>query len=138
MEDLFFVGGAIGGLGVLTLLTLTAVAVTGYLTRHRRTMGGSWATHTLVPGAAALVLATFLCLAVDGFDRLLGVAPTDPLRFTVPLVFLGVLVAGVAAGLVLRCRRPEVYRRIGLGPGTRTDAHGAHAGVRAAGAGRAG
>jgi amino acid transporter len=141
MEDLFFVGGAVGGLGVLTLLTLTAVAVTRHLTRHRRAAGGSWATRTLVPGVAALVLATFLWLAVDGFDRLLGVAPTDPLRFAVPLIYAGVLLAGVAAGLVLRRRRPEVYRRIGLGPGTRTDAHatpGVPGAAHAAGTGRAG
>jgi amino acid transporter len=139
MEDLFFVGGAIGGLGVLTLLTLTAVAITRYLTRRRAAGGASpVVTHAVVPGVAALVLMTFLWLAVDGFDRLLGVAPTDPLRFAVPLVYAGVLLAGVAAGLLLRRRRPEVYRRIGLGPGTRTEAPGTPGNAPAASARRAG
>jgi amino acid transporter len=124
MEDLFFVGGAIGGLGVLVLLTLTGVAVAAHLTRRRRAAGGSLMTHTVMPAVAAAVLATFLWLAVTGFDRLLGAPPTDPLRSVVPVAYAGVLVAGVAGGLVLRRRRPELYRRIGLGPGTRTDPAG--------------
>ncbi len=82
--------------------------------------GGSIVTRVVMAPAAALMLSTFLVLAIVGFDGLAGVATDDPLDLVVPFASAGVLVGGVVAGLLLRRTRRRGHRRIGLGTGSDT------------------
>jgi hypothetical protein len=54
-------------------------------------------------------------LAVEHYGTLLGVPAGSPATWAPPGAFGVLAVLGVAWGLVLRTRRPEVYRTIGLG-----------------------
>lgn len=111
---LFFWGSMVGALGVLLLVTATSLAVAGYFRRVGR--GGRGRLATLVaPLAAAAVLGVVLVLTLAAFGTVLGVAPGDPAAWSLPLLYLLVVVAGALWGLVLRRWRPEAYARIGMG-----------------------
>jgi len=114
LVQLFFWVGMTGGFGALALITVTSVAVVGFFARRRHRRETAW--HTVVaPGLAAGLLAVILALAVANFATLLGVPPDDPLRWMLPAAYLVAAAAGVAWALVLRVRRPDIYRAIGLG-----------------------
>ncbi|GAB3146989.1 APC family permease [Micromonospora sonneratiae] len=113
LVHLFFWGGTSGGLGVLLLITATAVAVPVFFTRHP---GGenTWRRVT-APAVALLALAVVLYLAVRNFGTLLGVPPGHWLAWAVPATLVSIGVAGTGWGVVLRATRPSVYAAIGLG-----------------------
>jgi len=113
MSRLFFWLGTTGGLGILLLLVLTAMAVVVFFARDRH--GESvWATR-VAPVLAFVLLAGIVVLAVRHYAALLGVPPSDPAAWALPASYGAVAVAGVVWGLVLRARRPEVYAAVGLG-----------------------
>jgi amino acid transporter len=132
LVQLFFWGGTGGGLGVLLLTATTAVAVVAFFARGAYAARGprpAWASRgggreahaacgrrgLLAPVASAVALWTVAALALANLPTLLGVAPDAPLRWLVPGAYLAAAVAGFGWALVLRARRPHVYRRIGLG-----------------------
>jgi amino acid transporter len=113
---LFFWGGMWGGFGVLILLTVTSVAVAVFFARERRRghPDSRWRT-AAAPALAAACLLGVLALAVGNFATLLGVEAGSPLRWQLPALYLPAAAVGVAWALVLRRRRPAVYKAIGLG-----------------------
>jgi amino acid transporter len=112
--QLFYYSGTAGGLGVLTLLVITSMAVATFFARNRR--GESrWATR-VSPTAAALLLGTILVAAVTHLDLLLGVPAGHPMTMAVPLVIVILLNGGWLWGTYLQTRRPEVFAHIGQGP----------------------
>lgn len=113
LVQLFFWGGTSGGLGVLFLITATAVSVLVYLTRNP---GAEplWRT-TVAPAVAVIALLIVVYLALSNFATLLGVGPDSPARWIVPVVYLAAALLGIAWGLILRATRPVVYSAIGLG-----------------------
>jgi amino acid transporter len=115
--QLFFWVGTTGGFGVLCLLAVTSVAVIGYHLRHRSE--NVW-RGVVAPTAAGLMILCLLYGAIDNFDTLLGVAPSSPLRWVLPSLFLIAGALGVGWGLVLRRIRPRTYRNIGLGANSST------------------
>jgi hypothetical protein len=80
LVQLFYWGGTIGGIGILTLLAMTSFAVIGFFARpHRSTVTtepeSAWATR-IAPAVAGLLLCLTLFLALKNLPTLLGV-PTD-------------------------------------------------------------
>ncbi|MDG4832995.1 APC family permease [Solwaraspora sp. WMMD1047] len=113
LVHLFFWAGTSGGLGVLFLITTTAVAVVGFFAR--RPSGESRWRRVVAPVIALAALLVVVALAVTNFGLLLGVPEGHVLGWGVPAGYVGVGVAGTLWGLRLRARRPEVYAAIGRG-----------------------
>jgi amino acid transporter len=111
--QLFFWGGTAGGLGVLLLIATTSIAIIVYFLRHpaEETV---W-RKLIAPVLAAILLLVVVVLTLANFATLLGVEPTSPLRWGIPLAYLVIAILGVMWALALRRRRPAVYAAIGLG-----------------------
>jgi amino acid transporter len=111
--QLFFWGGTAGGLGVLLLIATTSIAIIVYFLRHpaEETV---W-RKLIAPVLAAILLLIVVVLTLANFATLLGVEPTSPLRWGIPLAYLVIAILGVMWALALRRRRPAVYAAIGLG-----------------------
>lgn len=110
---LFFAFGTSGGLGVLLLIAVTALAVLGYFARHPS--GETLWRRRVAPALAAVAVAVVLFLVVANFGSLLGVDDSSPLRWGVPGLFAVVGIAGVGWGLAVRARDRARYDGIGLG-----------------------
>ena len=113
MVTLFFYVGAFGGLGVMLLFALAALAIVVYF--HRHPAGTTVWTRRVLPAAAAVGLTTMVILAVVNYQTLLS--PTAPswLRWTLPGAYLVVFLAGMVRALFIRTRSRETFQRIGLG-----------------------
>jgi amino acid transporter len=113
MQDLFFDLGTTGGFGLLLLYALTSVAVIVFFARSP---GAETAFSRLIaPALAAILLTGIAVLAVTHYSTLLGVAPGSFAAWALPAGYGAVAVIGLAWGLVIKIRRPQVYRTIGLG-----------------------
>jgi amino acid transporter len=120
-RDLFFYGTVSGGLGVLILMTVAAVAVVRFFRRNPH--GETRWRRAIAPGISAVFLILILLVTVAFFGELLG--SDDPLRvWSAPLAFLLVAAAGVGWARALRRHRPGTYEAIGHG-GPTTDPQGA-------------
>jgi amino acid transporter len=113
MTRLFFWLGTTGGLGIMIMLAVTSAAVVVFFARDARGEG-IWA-RLIAPAAAAVLLAGIVVLAVQHYALLLGVPPGSPAAWVLPAGYAVVAVAGLAWGLILKIRRPQVYAAIGLG-----------------------
>jgi amino acid transporter len=113
LVHLFYFGGAIGGVGVLILVLLTAVAVVGYFAADRR--GESLWRVRLMPILAVVLLTGVTYAVLDNVAILLGVPGQHVLVWGVRLAFAVILTLGAAYAGYLRWRRPQVYAAIGLG-----------------------
>jgi amino acid transporter len=105
--------GNVGALGVIALMALASLAVIAFFAR--RGAGRAQAPRLLCSGLAALALAVIFCYAVADFEVLIGTGAGSALRWVLPGVLVAAGAVGVAVGLALRSRRPQVYARIGLG-----------------------
>ncbi|BBX34610.1 amino acid permease, purative [Mycolicibacterium mageritense DSM 44476 = CIP 104973] len=98
-------GGA-GTLGLIVLLALTSAAIVVHFRRVRT--ASTW-TGTVAPALALAALGTILVLVISNFELLIG-------SRTWANVFLAVITAAFSAGLawavMLRRRRPDVYRTL--------------------------
>ncbi|HEX4721073.1 MAG TPA: APC family permease [Pseudonocardiaceae bacterium] len=118
LVNLFFWLGTVGGFGVLLLLTVTSAAVIGYF---RRNGGESPWRAVIAPGITLVVLIAAVIVAVINFSTLLGVDPTSPARWLFLVGYVVIIAGALLWAGVLRSRRPETYRRIGLGVGADSD-----------------
>jgi amino acid transporter len=110
----------LGALGVLLLMAVTSFAVVGYFRRRPEPGVGRWAS-TIAPAIAGILLLTILLLGVANFNVLItGLidAPVNPMTVVLPAILFGGGIVGLIVGMVLRSRRPDVYERIGSGPGS--------------------
>ena len=113
MTQLFFWLGTTGGFGILVLLAATAVAVVVFFARDGR--GETAWTRLIAPALAAVLLAGLVVLAVLHYGTLLGVPAGATAAWALPASYAAAAVTGIAWGLILRARRPQVYAAIGLG-----------------------
>jgi amino acid transporter len=113
MTDLFFWLGTTGGFGILILLAITSVAVIAFFARDPR--GENAWRRLIAPALAAAGLGAIVVLAVAHYATLLGVPPGSPAARLLPACYAAAAAAGLAWGLFLRARRPQVYATIGLG-----------------------
>lgn len=114
LVQLFFYAGTSGGVGVLMLITVTAVSVIVFFVRNRR--GETLWRARIAPIAAAVVLAVVAFVGIANLDLLLGTPPGSPLPWLIPAVVCVVAAAGIVWGLLLSRARPDVYATIGTGP----------------------
>jgi hypothetical protein len=116
MEDLFFWLGTTGGFGVLVLLALTSLAVTGFFRQAPPGASGetAWA-RTAAPALSFVLLAAAVALAVWHYPALLGTAPGSPAAWALPAGFAVAAAAGLGWAAFLRFRRPKAYAAIGRG-----------------------
>jgi amino acid transporter len=128
MQDLFFDLGTTGGFGVLLLYALTSVAVIAYFARHPRHENAF--SRLIAPTLAAILLTAIAILAVLHYGTLLGVAPGSPAAWALPASYGAVALGGLAWGLAIKIRRPQVYATIGLGAHAATFQAGAAFGTR--------
>lgn len=113
LVQMFFWLGTSGGFGVLVLIAATSIAVIAFFAR--RAYGVSLWRRLIAPAIAAAALIAVVILAVANFATLLGVAPTDPLRWIIPGTYLVAAALGFGWALVLKATRPAVFHNIGLG-----------------------
>ena len=113
VNDLFFMGGTTGGLGVLLLLAVTSAAVIRFFARNPH--GESAWSRRIAPALSFTVLAALAVLAVQHYAALLGVPPASPVAWILPASFAVITAGGLAWGLVLRARYPRIYASIGMG-----------------------
>jgi amino acid transporter len=113
MSRLFFWLGTTGGLGILLLLALTAVAIVVFFIRGSR--GETIWRRLVAPLLAAVLLTGIVILAIGHYATLLGVPPSSWAAWALPGGYGVAAVVGLAWGLVLKKRRPDLYRAIGLG-----------------------
>jgi amino acid transporter len=110
--DLFFFGTVSGGLGVLVLMTIAAVAVVRFFRRDGH--GETRWRRAIAPWIAVVFLSLVLLLTIAFFSVLLD---TDNIaKIWLPILsFLAALVAGIIWGRKLRRERPDIYAVIGTG-----------------------
>ncbi|OLF05551.1 amino acid permease [Actinophytocola xanthii] len=113
VAHLFFWGGTAGGVGVLLLITTTAIAIVRHLARTPTTKT-TW-RFLAAPVLAATALILVLVLALTNLPTLLGVPPDSPVPWLIPCAYLTFAALGALWALVLYHRRPTAYRSIGLG-----------------------
>lgn len=113
MTQLFFWLGTTGGLGILLLLAVTAVAVIVFFARDAR--GEHPWPRLVAPAVAAVLLSGMIVLAVQHYGLLLGVTAGSPAAWALPGSYAAIAGIGLAWGLILKVRRPRVYAAIGLG-----------------------
>lgn len=100
----------IGGYALILLMLMTSIAVVGYFRASSEERTSLW-KHVIAPIAAAVGLIVALILATLNVAALIGGDQT--LASALMALFYGSVVLGVIYALVLRRRKPSVYRRIG-------------------------
>lgn len=113
MSRLFFWLGTTGGLGILLLLALTAVAVVVFFARGSR--GETVWRRLVAPVLAAVLLTGIVILAVRNYATLLGVPPSSAAAWALPASYAVAAAIGLTWGLALKIRRPDLYGTVGLG-----------------------
>jgi amino acid transporter len=100
-----------GGLGILTLLTVTSLAALLHL---NRVPGGenAW-TRFVAPVLSTVALGALCCLAFRDLPALLAVPAGDRLTRILPATLTAVAAAGLLHGLSMRAARPIAYAGIG-------------------------
>ncbi|HEY7173891.1 MAG TPA: NAD(P)-binding domain-containing protein, partial [Micromonosporaceae bacterium] len=96
-------------LGVVLLQVLAAISVVAFF--RRRSERDYWRT-LVFPSIGAVSLLTAFFLAAIYFPRL--VDTDSPIIDRLPWLLAAALVAGVAAGLWIRAKRPAIYGQIAL------------------------
>lgn len=113
-SQLFFIGGTLGGYGVLVLYVLTSISVAAYFWRDHH--GESVWVARICPTAASVLLLAMTVLASWHFSLMIGVAPSDPMAIALPLMYL--IIALIGLGWVLKVRRtaPLKYAELAGAP----------------------
>lgn len=129
LVHLFFWLTVTGGLGVLTLMTITSASVVAYFARASHHGEGRWRSR-IAPLIAALVLGAILAATLREFDTLLGVDAHSPLRWIFPSAYVAVAVVGVVWALILRATNRSAYLTVGMGANSLNASHDEHTPVR--------
>ncbi len=124
----FYVGGLLGGLGVLLLLVAASAAVAAYMTLNHLEVG-LWRA-LVAPTLAGLALLAVTVATLVNFGPLIGM-PGSALAWQLPLVYALVAGVGVMWALWLKARRPRIYTGVGLGAHAHTATAPAYEGATA-------
>jgi amino acid transporter len=118
LVQMMFYLATVGGVGVLLVLTLAAVAILVYHLRHNDSGGngdgGLWST-VIAPVIAAGGLIGVCVLCLSNYATMLGVAPDHPLTWIFPTAYAVILAGGLAWGLIMRFTGHRAYLQIGNG-----------------------
>jgi amino acid transporter len=112
--DLLFFGTITGGLGILIMMAIAALAVVRYF--HHNGHGENLWRRRIAPTLSAVLIVILATVSIVFFGQLLGT--NDPLKaWAGPAGYLILAVLGVGYAHRLRRRRPHVYAAIGTGDG---------------------
>lgn len=103
----FYVGGTLGGYGVLLLYVLASISVTVYFRRDAQGET-AWVAY-IAPAASSLLLLVMTVLASWRFALMIGVSPTDPMAKALPLGYALIALIGLAWALRTRRDAPAKY-----------------------------
>ena len=92
---------------------LTAFAVIGYF--RRNTHGLSIWVRVIAPAISGVLLLAMFVMILGNFQLMLGQAEPDATTFVLPGLIIAAFVIGIVWALVLRAKKPGVYRQIGHG-----------------------
>jgi amino acid transporter len=106
-NQLFYEGGAAGGLAVLALMAVTSAAEVRFFLRNGH--GEPFIGALVLPALAALSLAGMTVLAAAHFSLLLGTAPNDPTATRILIGLIGIAVAAEAWALGTKKLAPARY-----------------------------
>jgi amino acid transporter len=113
LVQMMFYLATVGGVGVLLVLTLAAVAILVYQLRHNDG-GGLWST-VIAPVMAAGGLVGVCVVCLSNYATMLGVAPGHPLTWIFPTAYAVILAGGLIWGLIMRFTGHPAYLQIGNG-----------------------
>ena len=102
-----------GAMGLVLLMAVIAAAVIGFFRRDRRGLG-AWTT-VVAPLVSGLLLAWVFVMIIANFHVQLGQKEPTFGTYVLPIIVVLAGVIGIAWGLSLRRRKPEIYRQIGHG-----------------------
>jgi amino acid transporter len=105
---------SVAAIGVLLLMIGTCIAAIRFFGRDPQKARTAWQA-TIAPMLGAVVLTVVLVVTVVNLSTLLGVKAGSPLTVLLPALVLVAAVAGALWGMVLRTRRPDIYRSLGMG-----------------------
>lgn len=110
--DLLLYGAITGGLGILIMMSIAAVAVVRYFHHHPHTEN-LW-RRRIAPTLSAVLIVAVATLSIAFFGQLVG--STNPIKvWAPPLGYLTLALLGVAYAHRLRRHRPHIYAAIGTG-----------------------
>jgi len=112
MTALFYFGGTSGAVGIITLLTVTAVAIVVYFARHPHAVGTRVPWVRVSSVIAALALAALLVLVVANLGALLNEPDGSAAPVVVFGIYLGAFLVGVVWALRLRHTDPARFDAI--------------------------
>jgi amino acid transporter len=112
--QLFFWLTVLGGVGVLILMTTTSFAVVGFFAGRESSDVSLWARR-VAPVLSGLGLLYVLWQTFRAFPVLLGVQPTDPVRWWLLASFAIVAVLGALRAAWMRHRQADRFAGIGYG-----------------------
>jgi len=113
MVNMMFWLAAIGGVGILLLVTITSLAIVVYLIRNPA--GGGLFTNVVAPVLSAIGLLAVCGLCLANYTTLLGVDPDSPLGWIFPACYGVIIIGGLLWGFILRASRHPAYQQIGNG-----------------------
>lgn len=102
----------VGAVGILSLITVTSLAVFVFFLRRKQY---GW-KYTVAPALATIGVGTATTLALSNYEAITGT--TSTIINSLPWIHLVVIAVAVALGLWTRARRPDVYLTMGA---TRVD-----------------
>jgi amino acid transporter len=117
MAILFSWLSTIASVGILALLVATAVASLVWFARGDAPKLTAW-TRVIAPGTGAVLGVLVLSMMVYNLSGLLGLPPGSQLGWLVLGIVVGIALAGMVWGLLLRAWRPMLWQGIGAGAPT--------------------
>ena len=102
----------LGTMAILIVQAITSLAVIWYF-HVKKTHPGHWLTTGVIPALGGIGMLYVVYLLFSNIDFAGGGAAGSPFFKAIPWIVAATFVIGLGLVLVLRSRRPEVYRAIG-------------------------
>lgn len=102
-----------GAAGLVLLMAVIAVAVIGFFRKNHRGVGIF--TRIVAPVVSGLALLWVFIMILVNFQLMLDQPEPDATTYILPGMIFAAAIIGIVWGLILRARKPDIYRQIGHG-----------------------
>ncbi|MHA3722784.1 APC family permease [Leucobacter sp. HY1910] len=102
-----------GAAGLVLLMAAIAAAVIGFFMKNQRGLG-LW-TRVIAPAISGLALLWVFIMILANFQLMLDQEQPDATTYILPGMIFAAGIVGIVWGLVLKARKPALYRQIGHG-----------------------
>lgn len=113
---LFYWFGTAGGVGIMTLITVTSLAVIAFFARN--TLGESHWRRWIAPGLSLVASSLVAYLVFKNLPLMFGVDGWTGPAVAMPIVLVALGLTGASWALILKFWKPEIYAKIGTGART--------------------